>query len=138
MAQPLSADDVADRLAGAQTYASTVVVTAVRVTEDAQWTTARGDRLVAHAGDWWVSDGDDTWSVLDEVFAATYEPVDGEHFRKTATISAVRVDHPFAVRTLEGIATGESGDWLARNPSGECWPISADVFQKRYRPAAAG
>jgi hypothetical protein len=42
------------------------------------------------------------------------------------------MDEQFTLQTLEGLATGAPGDWLVRNPSGECWPVPADVFESRY------
>lgn len=136
MPQPLSPDKLDALLAGGKTYGSVLVVRAVQVTEDSSWTTEQGDELNAHAGDWWVIDGDDRWSVTAGVFAATYEPVGDEGFRKTATVTAVQLDEPFAVDTLEGVATGAPGDWLVRNQTGECWPVPAAVFARRYRLAA--
>ena len=133
MAQTLRPERLDALLATGQTYGSALVVQAVQVTEDSSWTTAHGDRLKARAGDWWVFDGDDRWSVTADVFAATYEAVGDEGFRKTATVTAVQVDEPFAVDTLEGVATGAPGDWLVRNQTGECWPVPADVFARRYR-----
>ncbi len=60
----------------------------------------------------------------------------GREYRKTATIHAVRIDHPFTVHTLEGDHAGKAGDWLARanTPRGEMWVIDADVFSKTYAP----
>lgn len=60
----------------------------------------------------------------------------GREYRKTATIHAVRIDHPFTVHTLEGDHAGKAGDWLARanTPKGEMWVIDADVFSKTYAP----
>jgi hypothetical protein len=134
MPHTLSAEELDDLLAAGRTYASVVIVRAVQIAEDSEWTTERGDRLSARPGDWWVIDGDERWSVASDVFAATYETVGGEHFRKKATVTAVQLDKPFAVATLEGVATGEPGDWLVRNPTGECWPVPSEVFAKRYRP----
>jgi hypothetical protein len=135
MPKPLSPEKLDALLAGGKTYGSVLVVRAVQVTEDSSWTTEQGDELNARAGDWWVTDGDDRWSVTAGVFAATYEPVGDEGFRKTATVTAVQLDEPFAVDTLEGVATGAAGDWLVRNQTGECWPVPAAVFARRYRLA---
>lgn len=38
----------------------------------------------------------------------------------------------FQVETLEGIMTGEPGDWLATGIKGEMYPIKADVFEDTY------
>lgn len=58
-----------------------------------------------------------------------YEP---QEYRKTATVRAVKLDHPFDVVTEEGTMHGESGDWLAEGPAGECWPIKASIFEATY------
>jgi hypothetical protein len=138
MPKTLSAEQLDDLLAAGRTYASVVTVRAVQVAEDSEWTTERGDRLSARAGDWWVIDGDERWSVASDVFTTTYEAVGGEHFRKKATVKAVQLDRAFAVDTLEGLSTGEPGDWLVRNPTGECWPVPQGAFATRYRPTDAG
>ena len=132
MTPTLTDQEIQRLLADAREYRSTVVVRAEPVPDNQEWTTAHGDVLHADPGDWWVIDGDDRWSVAGPIFTDTYENVDGDRYRKVATITAVAIDHPFAVETLEGTATGQPGDWLVRNPSGECWPVPAEVFARRY------
>lgn len=64
---------------------------------------------------------------------ATY--VDFEPYRKTTITYAVRIDEPFEVDTLEGIHTGEAGDYLAIGHHGEMYPIDAAVFADTYERA---
>lgn len=135
MCAVLSASEIDRLLAGGRNYRSKVVVRAVRVTGSSEWTTARGDVLEAKPNDWWIIDGERRWSVAERIFADTYQNIGGDRYRKVALVTAVVVDRTFAVRTCEGVATGESGDWLVRNPSGECWPVTADVFERRYEEA---
>lgn len=135
MPRPLDAEEIADLLTHARTYRSKLVVRAVQIRDDTEWTTAQGDVLRATAGDWWVIDGDDRWSVAGDVFEQTYEQVADDRYRKIAQVTAVPVTESVTVQTLEGIATGEPGDWLVRNPSGEYWPVPADVFALRYEEA---
>jgi hypothetical protein len=123
---------IARLLADGREYRSKVIVEATEVGDDTEWTTSHGDVLHAATGDWWVIDGDDRWSVAGDIFQATYERVGDGRFRKTASVTAVAVGEPFVVQTLEGLATGVPGDYLVRNPSGECWPVPADVFERRY------
>ncbi|WNG81143.1 hypothetical protein C6A86_023585 [Mycobacterium sp. ITM-2016-00316] len=132
MAHALSPTEIQRLLDGAHSFRSRLQVRAVRVLEESEWRTTHGEVLHAQAGDWWVIDGDDRWSVADDVFANTYEQLDGDHYRKTATVTAARIRDAFALQTLEGLAAGEPGDWLVRNPSGECWPVTSDVFKRRY------
>lgn len=56
-------------------------------------------------------------------------------YRKTTLTYAVRIDEPFEVDTLEGLHTGNAGDWLAVGPHGEMYPIDAAVFADSYEPA---
>ena len=132
MSRELDAAEVADLLADGGVYRSKVVVRATRVSEDSSWTTGGGDVMKAEAGDWWVTDGDDHWSVADDVFVRTYESLGDGRYRKSATVTAVSVGSPFSVQTLEGTASGEAGDWLVRNPTGVCWPVAHAVFNRRY------
>jgi len=55
-----------------------------------------------------------------------------EEYRKTATIRAVRVRTAFSVKTLEGIMSGQAGDWLAEGIGGERWIIANDIFERTY------
>lgn len=136
MLRTLTDADIARLLPAGRQYRSTAIVHATRVAEDSEWTSPGGEVLHADAGDWWVSDGGaDRWSVASPIFSATYEHLAGDEYRKTAPVTAVQIDEPFTVQTLEGDASGEAGDWLVCNPSGECWPVPAAVFARRYMPA---
>lgn len=134
MPRTLGPAEIDALLAGAAQFRSRLVVTATAVPGDRRWVTEGGDVLHAHAGDWWVVDGDKGWSVAEDVFAATYESVGGDRYRKTAAVTATQMDESFVIQTLEGSASGRAGDWLVRNPTGECWPIAADEFERRYTP----
>lgn len=132
MPRILDEDEVARLLRNGHTYRSRIAVRAERVAEDSTWTTANGDVLTAKAGDWWVIDGDDRWSVANDVFVRTYDGVGDNQYRKSAPVTAVPIDESFAVDTLEGAASGQRGDWLVRNPTGDCWPVPDAVFARRY------
>lgn len=61
--------------------------------------------------------------------------IDGfKEYIKTAPVKAVKMDEAFEVETLEGTMTGKEGDWLAKGPEGEVWPIDAKIFSKTYKP----
>ncbi|BBZ65897.1 hypothetical protein MINS_13260 [Mycolicibacterium insubricum] len=124
--------EVGDLLADASSYRSRIVVRAEPISAEANWDTARADSMRANTGDWWVTDGDAGWSVAADVFAQTYEHVDGDRYRKTAPVHAVQLAETVLVQTLEGTATGQPGDWLVRNPGGECWPVTGADFARRY------
>ncbi|WP_431241004.1 PGDYG domain-containing protein (plasmid) [Mycolicibacterium aichiense] len=132
MARILAPADIERLLVDAPTYRSRVTVRAVWVDRDSNWPTREGDVLRANAGDWWVTDGDDRWSVASDIFESTYTHIRDDEYRKTATVTATEMPEEFAVQTLEGVATGVAGDWLVCNPSGECWPVAAAAFLRRY------
>ena len=132
MPQTLTAADIGRLMTEAHRYRSRVTVRAVEVFDDAEWTTPHGDVLHASAGDWWVMDGGDRWSVSGDIFRSTYRSLTGDRYRKTSTVTAVAMSDTFAVQTIEGVATGLPGDWLVCNPSGEYWPVAAEVFERRY------
>lgn len=59
-----------------------------------------------------------------------------EHWRqfrkKPVVVSAVRMDVPFEVETLEGVMRGDSGDWLIEGIAGELYPCKDSIFQMMY------
>lgn len=132
MPNTLTASDIERLLDNAPSYRSKVLVEAIPVTQDGEWTTTAGNVLRTHAGDWWVVDGNDRWSVAAHIFEMTYVPVGDGKYRKSAPVKAIPMRQAFVVRTLEGEATGRPGDWLVRNASGESWPSPADTFKQRY------
>lgn len=132
MPRTLSAADIDELFTAAKRWRSRVAVRAIRVEHASDWTTSRGDVLHANAGDWWVIDGDDRWSVVDSIFRETYRRVDDDQFQKIAAVTAVPMSEAFTVATLEGPASGGPGDWLLRNASGECWPVTRAEFERRY------
>jgi hypothetical protein len=42
------------------------------------------------------------------------------------------MDEVFEVNTLEGIMTGNAGDYLMMGVSGEYYPCAQDIFEKSY------
>lgn len=57
-----------------------------------------------------------------------------KEYRKTATIFATQIDHPFMVTTLEGDHRGKAGDWLVHSsqPPYERWIVDDDIFRNTY------
>lgn len=41
----------------------------------------------------------------------------------------------FEIDTREGTLKGEPGDWIAKGPEGEVYPIGNSIFQKTYELA---
>lgn len=54
--------------------------------------------------------------------------------KKPVVIEAVQQNYPFTVNTLEGIMTGEAGDWLITGVNGEQYPCKDEIFRKTYDP----
>ena len=110
-------------------------VTARRLEEDLAWVTQRGDRLQGHAGDWVVEslDGGQR-TVKHEEFLTLYEPIGGDRWRRTGTVTAHQVSTPVTVSTLEGVARAEPGDWIVTAPDGSSWPVPDEVSRRSYEP----
>ena len=129
----LDAADAIDVLAShGRRYRSKITVTAEPVTVVSIWASTTGDQLRARAGDWWVCDGADRWSVDGEIFARTYVRIGGDRYRKVAAVTAAVISEPLTVPTLEGVVSGSPGDYLVGNPGGDVWVIPAAVFTARY------
>lgn len=41
-------------------------------------------------------------------------------------------DGCIAIQTLEGVMTGEPGDWIIQGVNGEFYPCKPDIFAKTY------
>ncbi len=80
----------------------------------------------------WESDGDDPWSVRDDIFRARYEHVDGDRWRRHGVVAARPARTGEVIDTLEGPVTAAEGDWVVRGEQGEQWPVPADEFARRY------
>lgn len=44
-----------------------------------------------------------------------------------------RVDY-CTIRTLEGVMSGDRGDWIIRGVKGEIYPCKPDIFEATYEP----
>lgn len=52
--------------------------------------------------------------------------------KKPIAIECFQMDEPFQVETLEGLMTGNKGDWLMKGVRGELYPCANDIFQETY------
>ncbi len=57
---------------------------------------------------------------------------DFKEYHKTATVQAIQLELEFAVNTLEGVMTGQPGDYLCIGINGERWPVKKEIFEKTY------
>ncbi len=53
--------------------------------------------------------------------------------KKPVVIHAMQVDKPFKVKTIEGVMTGHTGDFLIRGVEGEFYPCAQSIFRKTYK-----
>jgi hypothetical protein len=74
---------------------------------------------------------------------APYSPTTDLHllgfrlYHKRVTFLARRMPEAFAVYTRDGVQQGAAGDYVILNLAGECWPISARLFEQTHAPAAS-
>jgi hypothetical protein len=110
------------------------VVQAKQLRARRRWTRRPGDELCGDPGDWRVTaDGDHERTVRDLQFRASHEPLGGGHWRRTGTYRAWQVGEKLVLRTIEGRATAEAGDWVVEGHQGERWPVPDEQFRKTYR-----
>lgn len=57
------------------------------------------------------------------------------HAKPWAQSSVREMGDHFEIDTREGTLRGEPGDWIARGPQGEVYPIGADIFAETYEEA---
>jgi hypothetical protein len=117
-----------------QHYRRTGTVTATRHAKPWSWTTAAGEPMRAHAGDWEVRDPDGrTWTIGNRVFRASYEHVDGNLWRRTGCCRARPARDGETVDTLEGRTVATGFDWVVEGTAGERWLVPPDAFARHYR-----
>ena len=122
-----------------QQFRRTGTVRAEQRPEPWSWMTQSGETLHAHAGDWTVreGDGDDPWSVRDDIFRARYDHIDGDRWRRHGFVDARPARTGEVIETLEGPVTAAEGDWVVRGERGDQWPVPADDFARRYEGPVA-
>jgi hypothetical protein len=52
--------------------------------------------------------------------------------KRPVVISARRLSEELSIETLEGVMTGNPGDWLITGVNGEQYPCKHDIFVKSY------
>ena len=97
---------------------------------------APGDRLNGDAGDWRVmDDGGDERTVRDPEFQASHEPLGGEVLACASGPSRPGGSAEQSVlRTMEGRAVAQPGDWVVEGSGGERWPVPNGQFERGYLP----
>jgi hypothetical protein len=95
-----------------------------------------GTEQKCKAGDWFVDNNGDVYTVDAEVFAGTYRNVGPGIYVKTTSIWAARAAQPGSVATKEGRSHYNAGDYLVSNNEDgtDAYCISADKFESMYEP----
>ncbi|HEX3924278.1 MAG TPA: hypothetical protein VHY31_18485, partial [Streptosporangiaceae bacterium] len=125
---------------GAAEFQRVGTVKARRLNGRRWWTRRYGEWLSGDAGDWWVLDGNGERTVRDKVFRASHERLGHGRWRRIGIYRAWQVDEDLVLRTMEGKARAQSGDWVVEGHHGERWPVPDDQFRRAYRktgPSAA-
>jgi hypothetical protein len=100
------------------------------------WTRRSGDELTGNPGDWRVlDDWGDERTVREAEFLTSHEHLDGERWRRTGTYRAWQVREAQVLRTIEGKAVAQAGDWVVEGHGGERWPVTDEQFRRTYRPS---
>jgi hypothetical protein len=95
-----------------------------------------GDMQRCKPGDWIVFDGDDTYTIDADSFAATYESAGQGLYRKTATVWARQASRAGKIATREGSTSYAAGDYLVSNDPGgdDSYAVSRERFEATYEP----
>jgi hypothetical protein len=120
---------------GAARYERVGLVRASQLSEPLAWTTHAGEQMHGFAGDWHVVDDKGNMrTVTDPDFQASHEPAGDGRWRRIGVYRAWQVEQAVVIRTKEGKATAQQGDWVVEAPTGERWPVRNEQFGWSYRP----
>ena len=122
--------------AAAARYERVGLVRASQLSEPLAWTTHAGDQMHGYSGDWRVvDDKGNLRTAPDSDFQASHEPAGDGRWRRIGVYRAWQVEQAVVVRTKEGKATAQRGDWIVEAPTGERWPVRDEQFGWSYRPS---
>ena len=54
--------------------------------------------------------------------------------KKPIVVKAIQLSTKMSTETLEGVMTGQPGDWLIQGAHGEMYFIKDDIFRDTYKP----
>jgi hypothetical protein len=101
----------------------------------ARWPWARrtGDQLNGEAGDWHVvDDAGDERTIREPEFSSSHEPLGAGRYLRTGIFHAWRASQEQVLRTMEGRAVAQPGDWIVEGSGGERWPVPDGQFRRSY------
>lgn len=64
-----------------------------------------------------------------------FEVYSDSYVKRPVKIRALKLEVPVLIYTLEGVMSGNVGDWLIEGVNGEFYPCKDDIFQKSYERA---
>lgn len=93
-----------------------------------------GSTQQAKPGDWLVKNGNDTYTIDNEVFEKTYCQIDDAKYVKTTPIWAEKTTKDGSIKTKEGKLDYQIGDYLVSNSKdgSDDYCIDANKFQMMY------
>lgn len=102
-----------------------------------EWTTPQGDRLLAKAGDYRLTDESSgtQWSITEKALRAGYNDVGHGRFVSDGEVRAYRVSMDSDVVTVvstEGAELARPGDWIITDHDGNQWVVDHSWFLDRY------
>lgn len=99
------------------------------------WTAHDGSAMRADADDWEVCEetGGASWSVRDDIFRATHEPLGDGRWRRLGCVLARPATADETIETLEGTIHAPAGSWVVRGNHGDIWAVPAEEFDRRYQ-----
>jgi hypothetical protein len=119
----------------ADRYERVGLVRASQLSEPLAWTTHAGEQMHGFAGDWHVVDDKGNMrTVTDRDFQSSHEPAGDGRWRRIGVYRAWQVEQAVVIRTKEGKATAQPGDWVVEAPTGERWPVRHNQFEWSYQP----
>jgi hypothetical protein len=107
-----------------------------------EWSTARGERLIARSGDYRLTDlaSREQWSVSSEALDAGYLAVGNGVYESHGETDARRIadgDQAETVVSREGAEFARPGDWVLRDSLGEEWVVGDRWFREHYSPGGS-
>jgi hypothetical protein len=67
--------------------------------------------------------------------AMLFDGTNGWDVRKWCGASTYLLGDVFEISTLEGVMTGQIGDYIIKGVQGEFYPCKPDIFEQTYEPA---
>lgn len=111
-----------------------VVAVQLELETDGLVYTKWGGTQRAKRGDWLVNNDGDTYTVDKDVFARTYERVEGGIYIKTTPVWAEVATQAGSVKTKEGSSHYEAGDYIVSNneDGSDAYCTSKAKFEAMY------